>query len=112
MESIVTIYREFSYSMPSFKKVIEVRFPRMFAPEWIGRAARLPRVSKIRDRFRGEGKVAPSREIRQKQYHGSNKFLIQIVSNCYDRITPPPLPPLLVATSTPHRLNRIPSFRY
>lgn len=108
MESIVTIYREFSYSMSSFKKVIEVQFPRMFAPEWIGRAARLPRVSKIRDRFRGEGKVAPSREIRQKQYHGSNKFLIQIVSNCYDQITPP----LLVATSTPHRLNRIPSFRY
>lgn len=32
--------------MPRFKKVIEVQFPRMFAPEWIGRIEHLPRVSK------------------------------------------------------------------
>lgn len=33
-------------AMPRFKKVIEVQFPRMFAPEWIGRIEHLPRVSK------------------------------------------------------------------
>lgn len=56
--------------MPRFKKVIEVQFPRMFAPEWIGRIEHLPRVSKYAIVSEGGGgeKVPPSRGIRQKQY--------------------------------------------
>lgn len=57
--------------MPRFKKVIEVQFPRMFAPEWIGRVVHLPRVSKfaiVSGGGGGGGKVATSRGIRQKQY--------------------------------------------